>query len=159
LRQESLDTRPWLSIERAALVTRFYREAEPASTPILRARAFGHLMEHKTIHIGPDELIVGERGPAPKGTPTYPELCCHSLQDFDILNSREKISYRVDQEARRVQRDEIIPFWAGRSMRDRIFAEMEPAWKQAPRRASLPSSWSSARPATPRSATSSTARG
>ena len=131
LRQQSLDTKPWLSIERAALLTEFCRRCEPASAPVLRARALEHLMEHKTIHIGPDELIVGERGPAPKGTPTYPELCCHSLQDFDILNSREKTSYRVDEEARRTQQDQIIPFWAGRSMRDRLFREMEPEWKDA----------------------------
>ena len=131
LRAQSLETKPWLSIERAALLTRFYREAEPASTPVFRARAFQYVMEHKTIYVGPDELIVGERGPAPKGTPTFPELCCHSLQDFDILDSREKISYRVDQDARRVQRDEIIPFWAGRNMRDCIFREMETAWKDA----------------------------
>ncbi len=131
LRQRSLETKPWLSIERATLLTRYYRNATLAAPPVLRARAFAFLMEHKTIHIGEDELIVGERGPAPKGTPTYPELCCHTLQDFDILNSREKISYRVDEEARRVQRDEIIPFWAGRSMRDRIFDEMEPTWKDA----------------------------
>ncbi|MBI4875515.1 MAG: glycyl radical protein [Acidobacteria bacterium] len=131
LRRESLETKPWLSMERAVLLTRFYREAGPASAPVLRARAFRYLMEHKTIHLGPDDLIVGERGPAPKGTPTYPELCCHSLQDFEILNTREKISYRVDGEAVRIQRDEILPQWAGRGMRDRIFGAMEPAWKEA----------------------------
>ena len=60
-----------------------------------RALAFQHLMEHKTIYLGPGELIVGEKGPAPKATPTYPELCCHSLQDLDILNSREKIPFAV----------------------------------------------------------------
>src|SRR5262249_47960696 len=37
----------------------------------------------------------------------------------------------VDEEARRIQRDEIIPFWQGHSMRDRIFAEMTPEWKNA----------------------------
>jgi pyruvate formate-lyase/glycerol dehydratase family glycyl radical enzyme len=131
LRQQSLEIKPWLSIERAVLLTRFYRDAPPASPALLRARAFQYLMEHKSIFIGQDELIVGERGPAPKGAPTYPELCCHSLQDFDILDSREKISYRVDDEARRQQRETIIPFWSGRSMRDRIFGEMEPAWKNA----------------------------
>jgi len=131
LRRRSLETKPWLSIERAALLTAFYRNAEPAPPPVLRARAFRCLMELKTIYIGPGELIVGERGPAPKGAPTYPELCCHTLQDFEILNSREKISYAVDEEAKRIQRDEIIPWWSGRSMRDRIFRDMEPAWKDA----------------------------
>ena len=129
LRQASLDTKPWLSMERAALLTGFYRQAEALPEPLLRARAFYHIMDRKTIYIGADELIVGERGEAPKGAPTYPELCCHTVQDFDVLDSRPKISYVVDPQARRAQQDEIIPFWHGRSMRDRIFREMEPAWK------------------------------
>jgi len=131
LRQCSLDTRPWLSIERAALLTEFYQQAAPLSAPVLRASAFRHLMERKTIYIGADELIVGERGPSPKGAPTYPELCCHSMPDLEILDTREKVSYRVSDEARAVQRDRIIPFWRGRSMRDRIFHEMTPEWKDA----------------------------
>ena len=129
LRQASLDTKPWLSIERAALLTEFYRQAVALPEPMLRAHAFYYIMDRKTIRIGPEELIVGERGEAPKGAPTYPELCCHTIQDFDILNSRQKISYAVDDKARRTQEDEIIPFWQGRSIRDRIFREMEPAWK------------------------------
>ena len=131
LRQASLDTKPWLSLERAALITEFYRQAGPLSPPVLRASALKYVLEHRTIYIGPEELIVGERGPRPKGTPTYPELCCHTMEDFEILNTREKISYCVDDEARRIQREEIIPYWQGHSMRDRIFAEMTPEWKNA----------------------------
>jgi len=131
LREESLVKKPWLSIERAALITDFYRDARIRSTPILRARAFQYLMERKTIYLGDDELIVGERGPSPKGTPTYPEVCCHSLEDLDILHSRPKIAYEVPAEARIIQRDRIIPFWKGRSMRDLIFQEMSPEWLEA----------------------------
>ena len=131
LRQLSLDTKPWVSMERAALLTDFYRSSSPHSVPVLRAMAFRHVMEHKSIYIGPDELIASERGPSPKGTPTYPELCCHSMEDLEILDTREKISYVVDEEARRIHRDEVIPFWAGRSMRDRIFHEMTPEWRAA----------------------------
>src|ERR1035438_9145746 len=131
LRQQSLDTKPWLSLERARLITEFHRTAEPLSPPVLRARALEYVLAHRTIYIGSEELIVGERGPGPKGTPTYPELCCHTLEDFEILDTREKIAYRVDEEARRIQRDVVIPYWQGRSMRDRIFAEMTPEWKTA----------------------------
>ena len=131
LRQQSLDTRPRLSIERAALLTAFYRQDRTVSVPIRRARALQYLMEHKEIYIGAGELIVGERGPAPKATPTFPELCCHSLEDFAILDAREKIAYAVDESARRVQEDEIIPYWQGRSMRELIFAEMTPEWQAA----------------------------
>ena len=83
LRQETIETKPQISIERAALLTEFYRNDKTASVPIRRARAFHYLMEHKEIYIGPDDLIVGERGPAPKATPTFPELCCHSMEDLE----------------------------------------------------------------------------
>ncbi len=77
------------------------------------------------------ELIVGEKGPFPKATPTYPELCCHSLSDLEILDSREKIPFSVSPEAKAVYRDSIIPFWQGKSLRDMIFSEMTDAWKAA----------------------------
>lgn len=131
LRQRSLEARPRISTERAELITEFYRRAGAESVPVLRALAFKHLMENKTIYIGEGELIVGERGPEPKAAPTYPELCCHSLRDLDILDAREKISFAVDNEARRVYREQIIPFWRGRSMRDLIFAQMDDRWHAA----------------------------
>jgi len=132
LRDESLAAVPALSTERAELVTDFYRENDlPVAAPLKRALCFKYLLEKKTIRIGEDELIVGERGPAPKATPTYPELCCHSLEDLEILDSREKIRFRVSDEARRVYAEKIIPYWKGRSMRDLIFAEMTPEWKAA----------------------------
>ncbi|MGE5484148.1 MAG: trans-4-hydroxy-L-proline dehydratase [Ignavibacteriales bacterium] len=132
LRQRSLETKPFISTERAELMTQFHREfCGAVSVPVRRALAFKHLMENKTIYIGEGELIVGERGPEPKATPTYPELCCHSLQDLDILNSREKIPFKVSPEARRVYEDVIIPFWSGKSMRDMIFREMSQEWKDA----------------------------
>jgi formate C-acetyltransferase len=132
LRQESLDARPCVSTERAELMTAFYRDhAGSLSAPLLRARAFEHLLEHKAVWIGEGELIVGEKGPAPKAAPTYPELCCHSLADLDLLNSREKIPFAVAAAARATYEREIIPFWRGRSMRDHLFAAMTDEWKAA----------------------------
>ncbi len=131
LRTETLETKPWVSIERARLMTEFYRDDRSASAPVRRARALEYLMERKTIYIGRDDLIVGERGPAPKGTPTFPELCCHTMEDLEILDTREKISYAVNDEVRAVQSDQVIPYWHGRSMRDRIFDEMMPEWRDA----------------------------
>jgi formate C-acetyltransferase len=113
-------------------MTEFYRQnLGPVSTPVHRALSFQYLMEHKTIYIGEGELIVGEKGPAPKATPTYPELCCHSLSDLDILDTREKVSFRVAPQVRRIYQEQIIPFWQGKSMRDFIFREMTPEWKAA----------------------------
>ena len=67
LRQESLAAVPRLSLERAHLVTEFDRQARGLSVPVYRARLLQYILEHKRLFIGPGELIVGERGPAPKG--------------------------------------------------------------------------------------------
>ena len=132
LRHESLEAVPTLSPERARLMTEFYREnSGPMPEPIRRARSFAYLMEHKTICINEGELIVGEKGPAPKAAPTYPELCCHSLADLEILDERPKIPFKVNLETRSLYEREVIPFWRGRSMRELIFAEMTPEWHAA----------------------------
>ncbi len=132
LREQSLQAPATLSPERARLLTEFCsREHSLVSPPVKRALAFRYLLENKEIHIGEGELIVGERGPAPKATPTYPEVCCHTLQDLEVLDSREKIPFAVSDDTRTLHQDEIIPFWAGRTLRDLIFREMTPEWKAA----------------------------
>ncbi|MGI6628154.1 MAG: trans-4-hydroxy-L-proline dehydratase [Bacillota bacterium] len=130
LRIRSLDAVPALSIERAQLVTQAYKKYEGrVSVPVLRALTFQALMQQKEVYIGEDELIVGERGPVPKATPTYPELCCHTVEDFHVINNREKTFFKVNPRAREVQENEIIPFWKERSLRHRILQEMTDEWK------------------------------
>ncbi|HYA48155.1 MAG TPA: pyruvate formate lyase family protein, partial [Burkholderiales bacterium] len=133
LRQQSLDAKPTISAERARLLTEFYKKPETRglSAPMTHALAFKHIMETKVVCINDGELIVGERGPSPKATPTYPEVCIHSLQDLQYLNDRKKTAFASDEATRRLYAEEIIPFWKGRSQRDRIFAEMTPEWIDA----------------------------
>lgn len=132
LREESLNAKPYISMERAKIVTDVYKKYYgKVSTPVLRALTFKELMERKTICINENELIVGERGEKPKATPTYPELCCHTLEDLEIINDREKISFEVSNDSMKFQEQVIIPYWKGRSMRDKIFEYMTPEWKDA----------------------------
>jgi pyruvate formate-lyase/glycerol dehydratase family glycyl radical enzyme len=133
LRRQSVETKPYISTERAELITEFYRGdlSQKVSPPVCRALAFQHLIQRRTIYIGPGELIVGERGPAPKATPTYPELCCHSLEDLQILNRRERTPFVVSEQVLRTYQQELIPFWSGRTIRDRLFGLMSEDWKKA----------------------------
>jgi pyruvate-formate lyase len=132
LRAQSLETRESISAQRAQLMTAFYQqESGLQSVPMQRALSFKYLMERKTICINEGELIVGEKGHAPKATPTYPELCCHTLADLEILDSREKTSFAVDTPALEVYREQVIPFWKGKTMRELLFAEMTDEWKAA----------------------------
>src|SRR5664280_909487 len=133
LRNQSLNAVEKLSAERALLITQFYKsdEARELSAPVKRAKAFEYLLRNKKICINEGELIVGERGPAPKKTPTYPEISLHSMQDLKILNSREKVSFAVDDDVKSIYEKEIIPFWKSKSNRDRIMDLMTPEWHNA----------------------------
>ncbi|MDL2263203.1 glycyl radical protein [Synergistaceae bacterium OttesenSCG-928-I11] len=129
LRNESFDTHPSFSAERAVLETEFYRENDGKyATPVMRGLNFKYICEKKTIYIGPDELIVGERGPRPKAVSSFPELTCHSIQDLEILNSRQTQSYSVAEEDIKAYKEMVIPYWKGRSMRDKAFARMPQKW-------------------------------
>lgn len=133
LRAQSVDTRPYISTERAELITEFYKSyASLGDSPVVfRAKAFRYLMESKAVYVGDGELIVGERGGAPKATPTYPELCCHEMEDLRILNSRQRTPFAVSDEAMKVYEKTIIPFWSGKTMREKVFAQMNNDWQKA----------------------------
>ncbi len=133
LRNQSLDAIPTLDPERALLLTQFYQseDAKGKSIPVTRALAFKYILENKTLSYNPGELIVGEKGSEPKATPTYPELCIHSSQDLAILNTREKISFKVSDSTKDLYDNIIRPYWKGKSLREKIFENVSPEWISA----------------------------
>jgi pyruvate formate-lyase/glycerol dehydratase family glycyl radical enzyme len=133
LREQSLNATNRISPERALLVTEFYKSdiVHEVSIPEQRALAFKYILENKEICLNDSEIIVGERGHAPKATPTYPEICVHSLKDLEILDTRPKVTFKVDEETKRIYRDIIIPFWQGKSNRERLMNNMFPEWIDA----------------------------
>lgn len=133
LREESLNAVNTLSSERGILITQFFKSMEDhkISVPMLRAMSFDYILNNKKIYIGKGELIVGERGPKPKATPTYPEICVHTQDDLEILNNRKHVSFKVDEQTRIDFRDIITPYWTGRTNRDRIMRAQNKEWKKA----------------------------
>ena len=133
LRKQTLNAKVTLSHERAALVTDFYRSgiSMKESVPVQRALCLKYILENKKLCIDKDELIVGERGPSPKAVPTYPEICLHSLDDLNLLNSRDKIPYKVSNETMQFYEDQIIPFWHKKTIREKILSSMDKEWIDA----------------------------
>jgi len=129
LRKLSFETAPSLSIERALIQTEFYKQNYGKySIPVLRSLNFLEICRQKTIYLGEGELIVGERGPKPKSVPTFPELTCHSIEDFHVLNTREMQRYTIRQEDIDTYEKEVIPYWSGKTMRERIFSHVPIEW-------------------------------
>ncbi len=132
LRQISEQTEATIYIERARLMTEAYKLYEGSvSVPEMRALALKHYFTHKKLSIQEGELIVGEKGFGPQSAPTFPELCCHTLEDMKVMNDRDLISFGVNDEDLKIQAEEIIPYWENRSIRSKIIANMKPEWKAA----------------------------
>ncbi len=132
LRKLSVETEPSLSIERALHETAFYIENYGKhSTPMLRALNFLDHCQKKTLYIGDGELIVAERGPQPRAVPTFPELTCHSVEDFYVLNTRDQQRYTISAEDVETYAREVIPYWQGKTVRERIFSHVPDEWRAA----------------------------
>ncbi len=132
LRKQSVETEESLSIERALITIKFYKENYGKySEPVMRALNFFEICKQKTIFIGAGELIVGERGPSPKSVPTFPELTCHSVEDFRVLNTRDQQRYTISETDIAIYEREVIPYWKGRTMRERIFSHVPKEWQAA----------------------------
>lgn len=132
LRKQSVETQPRIYMERAVLETEAYKKYEgTVSVPELRALVLKHFFSNKKLYIGDGELIVGEKGDGPQAAPTFPELCCHTIQDMHNMNDRKIVNFTVTQQDLKTQEEEIIPYWENRSMRHRILSSMTDEWKEA----------------------------
>ena len=133
LRDQSVTAKVKVSVERAKLITDFYRANAPktVSYPVLRALAFKCLMENCSLTVEEGQLIVGIRGTGPQEVPTYPEICVHTLDDFETLANRENMPFEVDDLTRKIYAEEVIPFWQNYAMRDIIFQSLPREWIDA----------------------------
>lgn len=132
LRKLSTNTPAHIDMERAKLFTEAYQKYEGSvSIPELRALALKHYFTHKTLYIGEGELIIGEKGDGPQASPTFPELCCHTVEDLHVMNDRDLIDFKVKEEDYQFQEKNMIPYWQKRSIRNKIINHMSEEWKTA----------------------------
>ena len=133
LREQSLNATNKISSERAILITEFYDSniAKQQSIPKQRALWLKYFLDNKKLCYNKGELIIGERGPEPKATPTYPEICLHSVEDLEILDTRPNVSFKVDEDTKNIYKNKIIPFWKGSTQREKLFNQMSDKWLDA----------------------------
>lgn len=129
LREQSVTTPVHIDLERAKIETDFYKENDGKySVPVMRAMTLKEYFSKKTLYFGDDELILGEKGKNPQASPTFPELCCHSEEDMKVMSERKLVSFHTTEKDRKLQAAEIIPFWKGRTIREKLLSRMTPEW-------------------------------
>ncbi len=126
-RKERLLAEPRVvSLEEALLVTDSYRQHEDLPRILRRAEALRHTFRHVPIRIDPDELIVGNRTPTSRAGVVFPEASVAWIdREIETLPTRPQDRFEVTPEQVRQFREQILPYWRGRTLEDRVYASLD----------------------------------
>ncbi len=134
LREKLLAERRVVSLEQALLVTESYRRHESAPRIVQRAEALAHTLRHITIRIDPDELIVGNRTPTSRAGVVFPEAAVEWIdREIESLPTRPQDTFDVSAEDVRRFRAEVLPYWRGRTLEDRVAERLDADVRRADR--------------------------
>jgi pyruvate formate-lyase/glycerol dehydratase family glycyl radical enzyme len=132
LKDRVLSTKRRLYVEPARLMTESFRRTEGEPTIVRRAKAFRDIIRGMTITIHQDELIVGNRSPLPRmGVVTPSAAVAWIDRELETLPTRPQDPFEVDPESVDVLREEIFPYWRGRTLEDIVAAAIPPDVQEA----------------------------
>lgn len=121
LKEEMLAEPRYATIEQARIITKSYQRTEDKPRCIQRAMALKAALEEMTIRIEPDERIVGNRTPGVRGGVVFPETGASWVaKEFESLPTRPQDRFQIRQEDVEEFRNEILPYWKGRSLEDQV---------------------------------------
>lgn len=108
-----------ISLERARLYTESYKKTEGQPTIIRRAKATAHILNNVEIVINDGELIAGGRTVKPRSGIASPEMSPYWIYDeLDTLATRPQDQFYISEEDKEFFRNELFPFWKGKSLKD-----------------------------------------
>ena len=121
LKDKMLKAPRYASIEQARIITRVYQENEELSIPKKRALSLKTALEELEISVEKEELIVGNRTKGVRYGVVFPESGCSWInKEFETLPSRPQDKFLVREKDIQEFREEIYPYWNGKSMEDVI---------------------------------------
>jgi formate C-acetyltransferase len=130
IKQELLSTPVYLCPERAYLITDYFKHHDDPTEPMVirKAKALRHLLRHKSVHIYPDELIVGNMGSRRISALIQPELSgVFMATDLLWIDKRKTTPLRISWRDRLKLLFGIFPYWLFRNMPVRAFS---PRWRE-----------------------------
>jgi pyruvate formate-lyase/glycerol dehydratase family glycyl radical enzyme len=131
LKKEVLYAMPEICVERARIITQSDKRYSALPPTLKRAHALEDILEHMSLYIGKEELIVGNQARKPRAAPLFPEFSVDWLdEELDTLETRPADTFKV-YDAEKEEIREILSYWRGRTHEDRIAALMPDAYKQA----------------------------
>lgn len=133
MRSQIINTDRYLCVERAKLITDSYKETEGYNMTYRRAKGLEKLLTEMSVYILPGELLVGMPSAKLRGAEFFPEMAIYWLEDeLDIFSTREADPHHVLEEDKKILREQVFPYWRGKTFRDTVEKTI-PDWIKNPR--------------------------
>lgn len=108
-----------VSLERAILYTESFQKTEGEPIVIRRAKALQHILENHVIVIDDYDLLVGNRSEYPRSGVISPEMSPYwILEELDEFETRPQDKFVMSEQDKQYYREQLYPYWAGRSLKD-----------------------------------------
>ncbi len=131
LKTKLFENKREVSLERALLYTESYKETVEDSTIIRRAKATAHILRKVEISIREQELIVGNRTSKPRSGIISPEMDPYWInEELDTIHARPQDPFIISKQDKKIYREILYPFWAGKSLKDFINNRLTPTVRE-----------------------------
>jgi formate C-acetyltransferase len=116
LKDAYLQVKPSIAIGRALAFTEVTRQNPGLPNIMRRALAFKKACEDAPLLIQQDELIVGHPCGKPRAGAFSPDIAWKWVRDeLDTIGTRSQDPFEISED-KKVMREEIFPFWEGKSL-------------------------------------------
>ncbi|WP_173682136.1 glycyl radical protein [Clostridium saccharoperbutylacetonicum] len=123
-REELLNAKPMVCVERAKLITDSYSEHADKPMVLRRALCLENILENMSIFIEDDTLIAGNQASSNRSAPIFPEYAMDwVIDELDEFEKRDGDVFYITEKSKEVLR-EIAPFWDHKTLKDRGLAGM-----------------------------------
>lgn len=117
LKENYLKQVPTITIHRAKAITEIAKKNPGMPKVILRGKCFKHCCETAPLVIQDNELIVGAPNGAPRAGAFSPDIAWRWMVDeIDTIGNRAQDPFYISEEDKKVMKEELFPFWAGKSV-------------------------------------------
>lgn len=124
-RKEYINSKPRVCYERARIFTESHKKSEGEAICIRRAKAFLDVCRELPIEIYNNELIVGTAGSFRRTGILTPEFSWKWVDnEMDTFDTRKQDPYIMDEEQREFVRENIFPYWEGKSLEEVFLARI-----------------------------------
>ena len=125
IRQNYVNAKPQISTQRAKIWTESHKATEGKPVAIRRAQAFYDCCDRLEVHIFDGELVVGAIGEFRKCGILTPEFSWLWVdREMDSFATRPQDPYLMTDKQRAFVRQEIFPYWKGKSLEEAFLARL-----------------------------------